>query len=349
MRDRLTVLTLEQSDTWDKIVKSFQDYDVYYLSGYVKAFELHGDGEPLLFYYDDGNNRGINVVMKRDISMDERFQNKIMPDTLFDFATPYGYGGWLVEGCTDCTNLFDTYENWCKENHVVSEFVRFHPVLGNHSLAEAFYEVVLLGKTVVIDLQSKEQIWTNLKSTNRNKIRKAEKNGVKIYHGNYPEIFVIFREIYDATMDKDNAADYYYFDNRFYGSIMNDLPYNSEVFYAVLEKKVIAAAIMLIANGRMNYHLSGSVREYQNLAPTNLLLYEAAVWGSENGYRTLHLGGGVGAKEDNLYQFKKVFNKEEPCQFHVGKKIYLEEKYQELIGFRDDFDRESTFFPLYRR
>ena len=41
----LTVFTTEQSEEWDKIVSSFGNYDIYYMSGYVKAFELHGDGQ----------------------------------------------------------------------------------------------------------------------------------------------------------------------------------------------------------------------------------------------------------------------------------------------------------------
>ena len=45
----LTVYTIEQAEAWDALVRTFLNYDVYYLSGYVKAFQLHGDGEPLLF------------------------------------------------------------------------------------------------------------------------------------------------------------------------------------------------------------------------------------------------------------------------------------------------------------
>ncbi len=73
----LTVYTLDQTEKWDTVVRSFKKYDVYWLSGYVKAFQIHGDGEPLLFYFDDGNTRGINVVMKRDVEKDERFKSKI--------------------------------------------------------------------------------------------------------------------------------------------------------------------------------------------------------------------------------------------------------------------------------
>lgn len=49
----LSVYSLEQSAQWDAIVRSFPMYDVYWLSGYVKAFKLHGDGEPLLIWYEE--------------------------------------------------------------------------------------------------------------------------------------------------------------------------------------------------------------------------------------------------------------------------------------------------------
>lgn len=57
--------------------KSFSNADVYYLSGYVKAFKIHGDGEPILYYYQDENIRAINVVMKRDIAEDKKFSESI--------------------------------------------------------------------------------------------------------------------------------------------------------------------------------------------------------------------------------------------------------------------------------
>ena len=69
----LTVYTIEQTAAWDALVRTFSNYDVYYLSGYVKAFQLHGDGEPLLFYGEADGVRGINVVMKRDIAADPHF------------------------------------------------------------------------------------------------------------------------------------------------------------------------------------------------------------------------------------------------------------------------------------
>lgn len=341
------VYTLEEAEQWDATVRSFRDYDTYYLSGYVKAFHIHGDGEPLLFHFDKNGTRGISVAMKRDIANDKHFEGALEENMYFDLASPYGYGGWLIEG-NDVDAVMTAYEAWCRKNGIISEFVRFHPVLKNHEKVTGHYEVIPLGETVTMDLSSPETIWANIISKNRNMIRKAQKNGITIYTGRYPEIYETFRVIYNSTMDKDNADEYYYFSPAFYDSVLHDLPQNAQVFYAVLEGKVIAASIMLACNGRMNYHLSGSLREYAHLAPSNLLLYEAALWGCANGCKTLYLGGGVGSGEDSLFKFKRAFYRGEDLnRFHIGKKIFDQERYEQLVEKREDLP-ESGFFPRYR-
>ncbi len=102
----------------------------------------------------------------------------------------------------------------------------------------------------------------------------------------------------------------------------------------------------------MHYHLSGSVLEYRNLAPSNLLLYKAALWGCEQGFKTFHLGGGVGSGEDNLYKFKAAFNRNSDYRFSIGKEIFDESTYARLVNIRKEndsnFNPESSYFPLYR-
>ena len=147
-------------------------------------------------------------------------------------------------------------------------------------------------------------------------------------------------------MDKDRAEEYYYFEPDFYKSVLYDLPHNAQIFWAEKGERIIAASIILTANERMNYHLSGSLREFSSLAPTNLLLYEAALWGCYNGYKTLYLGGGVGSGTDSLFKFKRAFYKGNLNHFYIGKKIFNIDKYEELVNMRGHI--ESEFFPLYR-
>ncbi len=341
----IKIYNIAEAEQWDDIVRSFARYDVYYLSGYVKAFMIHGDGEPQLLYYEADGLKAIYVYMKRKTDI----------EGYFDSITPYGYGGVLFEGDTSEDKLlafWKAYRDRMNEEGIVDNFVRYHPVLANAVPMKQISTVIDLGKTVAFDLTSEEVIWNNIISKNRNMIRKAEKNGIEIRHGRDLELFKDFKRIYNATMEKDHAEEYYFFGDAFYESIHHDLNDNYEMFYAVLNGEIIAMSIMLFANNQMHYHLSGSIIEYRNLAPSNLLLYKAALWGCEHGYKTFHLGGGVGSGEDNLYKFKAAFNRNSNCQFSIGKEIFDQVRYDELVAERvardAKFNKDSKFFPLYR-
>lgn len=350
----LLVFTIDENEKWDEIVKGFHQYDIYYLSDYTKAFQIHGDGEPQLIYYEDQNIKAINVVMKRDIGKEIGFIGKISENTYFDINTPYGYGGFLIEGKAveeSFQNLNNEYITYCEDQGIISEFVRFHPILENNKVLENIYDISRLGKTVSIELCSIEQIWSDITSKNRNMIRKAQKSGVEVFWGRSQQLYSEFVLLYNATMDKDNAKEYYYFEKEFYDSILNDLKYNSLLFYAVYQGRIISMSIILFANQQIHYHLSASNREYQYLAPTNLLLYEVACWGCKNGYKSFHLGGGLGSKEDSLYKFKRAFNRNSDNTFAIGRKIFDVIKYEELINLRKENinkDLDINYFPMYR-
>ncbi|MCC8036168.1 MAG: GNAT family N-acetyltransferase [Rikenellaceae bacterium] len=334
-----------EDNRWDNIVTSFKNYDVYYLKGYLLPFCIHGDGIPQLLYYENNGLRGICAVLKRAIQ-----------DTgLFDVTTPYGYGGFIWEGdITDdniriFTNIFH-----CKmvENNIVSGFFRYHPILENANAVRSSLPVTDLGETIDISLESEEIIFANFTSQNRNKIRKAIKNDVTVSSGKGKELFDKFIPIYYATMDRDNASTYYYFSREFFEAIDTRLKDNYRIFYACHEDKIISASLILYANKFIHYHLSGSLAEYRSLAPTNLLLYEAAKWGSRNGFTRFHLGGGLGSKDDRLLDFKRSFNRNSSNRFSIGKMIFDMDNYNKLIAdrvkYNPDFDIEASFFPLYR-
>ncbi len=346
----LSIFTIDESKKWDEIVVSFKQHDVYYLSSYVKAFCLRGEGEPYMIYFDNGTTRAINVVMKRDIARCEHFDGIVRPNTWYDLSTPYGYGGFLVEG-EDVDQLNLAFTEHCQQNNIVSEFVRFHPLIENASSLSRMYEISEIGKTVHIDLISPDYIWGNFTSKNRNAIRKARKLGVEVYWGRSGQLISQFMDLYNRTMDGLGACPYYYFESDFYDSILCDLRYNSMVFFATHDDRIIAMSIILFCNGQMHYHLSGSDWDYRTYAATNLMLYEAALWGHTVGFKTFHLGGGLESKEDSLYKFKKAFNRTCSNTYAIGRRCFNMEVYNWLVEIRmknEDFDPASSFFPLYR-
>lgn len=329
---------------WECKVKSIPNYDIYYLPCYVRAFQIHGDGKPILAFFDNDELQGIYVFMLREIT-----------DYEYDIVSPYGYGGWLLNGNKSEENIVLLKTNWeelALRNDIIDSFTRFHPVIGNANDNRQICEVVDLGLTIALDLESPEIIWNNITSKNRNMIRKAQKNGIEIKHGKGMELLDKFKVIYNSTMEHDNADPYYFFEREFYESIDRDCNDNYEIFYAEYNGEIISIAIMLFANNQMHYHLSGSVFEYRNLAPSNLLLYEAALWGCSQGFKSFHLGGGVGSGRDALFKFKEGFNRNSGLQFSIGKHIFNKQKYDFLVRKRasidPNFDPESKFFPLYR-
>ena len=65
----IKIIDLSHSQEWDRIVKSFAEWDVYYQSGYVKAFYIHGDGDPyLLDYESEGLRAMVSVIQQRDFA-----------------------------------------------------------------------------------------------------------------------------------------------------------------------------------------------------------------------------------------------------------------------------------------
>ena len=341
----LNVISLNDAKKWDEIVKSFQDHDIYFLNAYVKSFYLHGDGEPLLFFYEDDKCRGINVVFKRDIHNDPRLSDAVKENEYYDLTSPYGYGGWIIEG-NDYSSLFKEYEQWCSANKIVCEFVRFHPLINNQEYSVNNYDVIALGKVIAMDCSDSEKLWSNMSSRNRNKIKKAMKSGVSVERCGKEKLDDFIR-IYEETMDRDNASDYYYFRREYYDCLFDELKDKVCIFYSKLDDQMLSNCIVFMENGRMSYHLAGSTRTSGNIYETNLLIYEAAKWGNENGYKSFLLGGGVGSSEDHLYQFKKGFDDKNAYQFYIGKKIYLKEIYDKLVAERKDI-KNPAFFPMYR-
>lgn len=341
--------------TWDDAVKKIPMADVYYMHEYMEAFRLHGDGESVLIEYVGDSCRGICAMMKRDVADDANFKNLIPSGKYFDIITPYGYGGFVFDrrpSAEDSERLRSELWEVLANEGAVAAFFRFHPVLANASCSRNILDVTDLGHTIALDLTSPEIIWENITSKNRNMIRKAEKSGIKIKHGKGMALLDVFIDIYNETMRHDKADEYYFFKREFYESIDRDLHENYEIFYAEYEDEIVAMSIILFSRTQMHYHLSGSRYEYRRFAPSNLLLYKAALWGCEQGFKTFHLGGGIGSVEDNLYKFKAAFNRNSDYQFSIGRKVIDNEKYQFLTNIREnndsEFNKESSFFPVYR-
>lgn len=342
------------TNEWNNIVKSFAEWDIYYLYEYTESMVLHGDGKQLLFYFVGEKSRICYPVHLKDIADFPAFNNALPHGVYFDISTPYGYGGPLVEGDFDEgeQEAFDEpYRKFCSENNIVSQFVRYHPLLQNQYSIAHVSETADIKETIAIDTSDAETIIKNMDCKNRNMIRKAEKSGVEIFtdEGEHLDDFI---RIYELTMKRLEAKQYYFFERSYYEYLISNMRQNTVFFYATLNDEIISSSMFFFNDQFMHYHLSGTVIDYRTYAPTNLLLYKAALWANERGIKKLHLGGGTGIT-DSLFNFKKQFNKNGHLPFWIGRTIIDRAGYEHLLDVREkldpSFDRNNDYYIQYRK
>jgi lipid II:glycine glycyltransferase (peptidoglycan interpeptide bridge formation enzyme) len=274
----------------------------------------------------------------------------------YDVATPYGYGGIVLKGPWNeglLDQFYDEMTAYFNERRVVAEFSRLDPVSGNVGLyAGRPYDCADYTKTVRMYLDTPEQVFSDMKSTSRNRIRKALENEVNVTMGYNQSYFDIFREISDETMTRRNARAYYYFSDAFYGSMLEGLKGKAKIYIAWYRELPVSAFLVLYSAGNATYHLGGSASEYMMLGANNLLIFEAAKDLITMGVRTLLLGGGYGGAEDSLLQFKRTLAPSGVLDCHMAKRIFNGKIYDALVekkkSFRQEASQNNSYFPAYR-
>ncbi|QYA42202.1 hypothetical protein KYI11_11505 [Macrococcoides bohemicum] len=114
--------------------------------------------------------------------------------------------------------------------------MRFHPLINNYELLQAEFGIIQLGETAALDLSNEDTIWNNIQPRLKSKIRK--------------------------TMKKNDASDYYFFDDALHDSLFEDLKYNVMFCYVKYEGKIISIAAILLGREILHYHLSGTDQAY---------------------------------------------------------------------------------------
>ncbi len=348
----LEVISALNTEKWNSIVKSFSSWDVYYTIEYAQSLEIHGDGRAVLMYFQRNAFRMCYVLMVSDIADSSQFTSILKKGQYFDCSTPYGYGGPLTEGSyskDDISVFISELNEYCVQNAIVSQFIRFHPLLDNYAVFDGFCDVHYHKQTVYIDTSSIETIHKNIEGKNRNMIRKAINNGVKIILDKGERLDDFIR-IYESSMKKNHASDYYYFSDKYYRHLIEKMSVDLVFLYAIYKEDPVASALFFISPKSMHYHLSGTLTEFRHLAPSNLLLHEAATLACSLGANKLHLGGGVKAV-DSLLEFKKQFNKLGAKSFYIGANIFMRKEFDYLVEIRRQTDEsfcEDKLMIAYR-
>lgn len=337
---------IEIKSTWDEKLKFFsqKQKDIYFCESYLKLV-ADEESTPVCAICEEENKLLLLPFLLKKYK------------EYFDFETPYGYGGpitntndndWIQKA------LKALFEYFTSQNYIAG-FVRFHPLIENADFCRSICRVIDDRKTVIIDTSvSPEEIWQNqINSKNRNMIRKAEKSGLEFIRDNDFVYLDSFKKLYNGTMSRLEAADFYFFNDAYYKKFIE--VFKGQGFLGCIRKndEIISAALFMYEKDYGHYHLAGSNRIYSSLGANNLLLWKVACEMNKEGVKEFHLGGGTDGNEDNsLFKFKRSFS-HHMKQFSIGKMIFNEKLYQEIckeweINNPDKVDKYKNLLLKYR-
>ena len=349
---------IKDKDTWNEIIEGFTSKDVYFIYNYFVPYANKKNGKPVLYYFECDYGKIAHTFMLRDIANSNNFKGVLEVNKYFDIISAYGYGGPLVESDTmgNKEKLIEEFEKrfslYCKENNIISEFVRFHPILKNYLGFENLYNPIYLRKTLATNLQDYgDPLYGEFTKSCRKTVNRCKRRGMTVEFDFTGKTLDAFYKIYNSTMDRNDALDFYYFDLDYFESLIGNLKDNIFIANVIYEDKIVASGIYMHYEKYIHAHLSGTLSDYLKYSPANILKAEVADWGYKNGKHYFHHGGGyTNSEEDGLYRFKKSFSKNTSFNYYVGKKIWNQELYQSLTDkAREQFsDIDENFFPAYR-
>jgi len=347
------IFTLNDSELWTRLLESCKQSDIHFTPEYMKIFEDHVGGKAQLFVERLGKNFLIYPFFLRRIN-DLPFFKKL-DENYFDIISPWYFGGPLISSDENKTellkNFLSNFHSFCEKNNIVTEFSRLFPI---SDFSETFANLVNADyryDAAYIDLtQSLDSIWKNFKKSNRNSITAAERRDVKVEISNSNESLENFFVLYNQSMDRLHAGNFYKFPLSFFQNIMNTLKGSVIIATATQQKIPIASSMFLFKYGIVHYWLSGSDSNYWKYYPNNLLLHKTIIWAKEQGNKIILLMGGTSS---GLRFFKESFSNTR-LKFYTYSKVHDVTVYNKLNEIRESEDKELVgknlnFFPLYRR
>jgi len=252
------------------------------------------------------------------------------------------------------SQFFSLFRTKADELGACSACIRMHPLLSNPAMLPGLPSTLVKqhGRTVSIDLTAPEQdTWHAIRSGHRYEIKRLQKTGFYAAIDDWRDLEA-FKDMYRATMVRVSAHPSYQFQDKYFGDLKDALGNSLHLCSVKSPDGALAASALFTVTGDLaEYHLSGSASRFQRLAPTKLLLYAFAGWARAHGCSTLHLGGGVGAREDTLFQFKAGFSGRLHT-FYTYRMIVNQDRYRALATANSgqcevDAELADEFFPSY--
>lgn len=280
------------------------------------------DCRPLFFVWQEG----------ADFWLHSLHRAKVPGQDFDDLQSAYGYGGPLSssEDAGFLARAWAAYAGWCRDEGILVEFVRFHPLLENWRL----YGGKLLDdrETVAIRLDDGDTL-PGYEVRARTAVRKALKSGIEAVWLPAAENAAAFGNWYRAAMTTIGADESYFFRDDYFRAL-SALPGVRLLVCRSQDGEWLTAGLFLQQGKTLEYHLSGTSAKGRSFGATNLLLHAAAETGRSEGLTWLHLGGGTNSTPDNPLLFFKSGFSSRRFAFRIGYQVFQPDTYAAMKAAR---------------
>lgn len=313
------ICILSASDpAWDEALTRVP-HDLFHTALYHRAPALGVSGIPEAFLFQENDQTFLWPYYRVPIPAAPGY---------FDVNSAYGYPGPVGRGQQPFFQRAwrAILDHW-SQTGVVSVFTRFNPLLQNVSLLDgvtdssgqpASSSIRELGLTVSVDLtlNPDEQLRRYQKRL-RQTIRKLYDQGFAVSEDTDFHYLPDFVRMYNQTMARLMSRPEYRLEPEWFEKFRAALGPHVRLLVCHHGGRLAAADLVLVYGSFVHSHFTGTCDEFVHHSPSKLLLDFTRVWGTEIGARSMHLGGGLGARQDSLFESKSRYS---PLThpFHIG-------------------------------
>jgi hypothetical protein len=329
--------------SWDTYVNRSLISEIYHTWHY---HSLNQEGEGVLFVADfNGDFIALPLIKRR-----------IGESSFFDLTSVYGYCGPISNiGLSDIPAQWikffrHAFINFMSAENCVSVFSRLHPFMNQNLLMEGIGEVRSNGHTIYIDLlQPLEMQRSKYHKRMLRQIKQLYKANYLIKEASSPSEIREFTKMYNENMERLSASDAYYFDEQYFTDLLRNEQFQSKLVLVYKETELVCGAVIFLSKDIVRNHLSATAAAYLNESPSKMLTDHISLLGREAGSRIFHLGGGVGGRNDSLFNFKSYFS-----DLRISDNIWCyvndEKVYNDLVQrYTMGLNEPSGYFPAYRQ
>ena len=328
--------TLANHRQWLKLYNELaaSDKSPFFTPQYYQAY-LEVENHPVrcVWVYQDEDNYLFYPFLIRSIN-DLGYD---LDDEYYDICGAYGYNGPL--GKVKDPNFITLFNNglqaYLQENKVVTEFVRYCPLIGNRKY-HSYTEQTHVLENVYVDLtQGPDYVW---EKEFEYRVRKTVRKGASY---NLETVFLSgeqidadaiheFFAIYNSTMQRNEADNYYYFDISFFTKLVEVMKDKVLLSTTYLGDKAISTELLLIDEQLCFGFLGGTLADYYEYKANSFQRWELIKHISDLGIQKYSMGGGV--RGSGLHKFKLSFAQNCDNPFYIGTKVHNSDIHSEILS-----------------